>query len=158
MKYPWPRYTTTYVIFFIALLWVPVSHIDRIYAEFPETQMCQAHAELGAQVCDVRNSIISVNNPDDYTPLITTAGTARFVLIGDSTHGSHEFYLERINISKRLITEQNFTLIAIEGNWSCEPCPFQNPPGVESRRTIRRNKSITARAISAKMTAAAAAS
>ena len=117
MKYPWPRYTTTYFIFFIALLWVPVSHIDRIYAEFPETQMCQAHVEPGAQVCDVRNSIIAVNHPDDYTPLITTAGTARFVLIGDSTHGSHEFYLERINISKRLIKEQNFTLIAIEGNW-----------------------------------------
>ncbi len=117
MIYPRPRSFTTYFIFFLAFLWVPVRHIDTIYAELFEAHMCQSHVELGAQVCDVRNSIISVNHPDDYTPLLTTAGTARFVLIGDSTHGSHEFYLERINISKRLITEHNFTLIAIEGNW-----------------------------------------
>ena len=50
-------------------------------------------------------------------PLSTKRAKAHFVLIGDSTHGSHEFCLERINISKRLIKEKNFTLIAIEAEW-----------------------------------------
>jgi len=102
---------------FIALLWIPLSHIDTIHAEFSETDTCQSQVEHGSQIGDLQHVLTSFNHPDDYTPLIATAGKAHMVLIGDSTHGSHEFYLERINISKRLIKEQNFTLIAIEGNW-----------------------------------------
>ena len=65
----------------------------------------------------LRNSLKPVNSINDYDQLIRKSGQHRFVLIGDSTHGSHEFYQQRIEISKRLIKEKNFKLIALEGDW-----------------------------------------
>jgi erythromycin esterase-like protein len=44
-------------------------------------------------------------------------GDARFVLIGESTHGTHEFYRDRARITQRLIAEKGFTGVAIEGDW-----------------------------------------
>jgi len=118
MKYPWSQSTQQYCIVFIAFLWILVGHLDIIHAEFPEIQLCQSQLEPGSHACALRHRITAVEHPDDYSPLITTAGAAHIVLIGDSTHGTHEFYRERINISKRLITDHNFTLIVIEGNWA----------------------------------------
>ena len=65
----------------------------------------------------LKRSITPLNNPDDYNTLINRAAQVPFVLIGDSTHGTHEFYQQRINISKRLIQEQGFKLILMEGDW-----------------------------------------
>jgi predicted phosphoribosyltransferase len=45
----------------------------------------------------------------DYDPLLERATAARFVLIGEASHGTHEFYRERAEITKRLIAEQGFT-------------------------------------------------
>jgi erythromycin esterase-like protein len=42
---------------------------------------------------------------DDYDALLTLIGNARFVLIGEARHGTHEFYSERATITKRLIDE-----------------------------------------------------
>ncbi|MBD2362533.1 erythromycin esterase family protein [Anabaena minutissima FACHB-250] len=53
----------------------------------------------------------------DYDPLINLIGNARFVLIGEASHGTHEFYEQRIEITKRLIQEQGFTAVAIEADW-----------------------------------------
>ena len=39
----------------------------------------------------------------DYTPLIRRIGDARFPLLGEASHGTHEFYRERARITKRLI-------------------------------------------------------
>jgi hypothetical protein len=39
------------------------------------------------------------------------------VLLGEASHGTHEFYRERAEISKRLITEQGFTAVAVEGDF-----------------------------------------
>jgi erythromycin esterase-like protein len=41
----------------------------------------------------------------DYDPLLELIGDCRFVLLGEASHGTHEFYLERANITRRLITE-----------------------------------------------------
>ena len=68
-------------------------------------------------MCDLRQVITSIDESVDYRPLIEKASEAHFVLIGDSTHGSHEFYMERIEISKQLIQQKAFRLIAIEGSW-----------------------------------------
>ena len=54
---------------------------------------------------------------DDYDALRTLIGNARFVLIGEATHGTHEFYSERATITKRLITEKGFSILAIEADW-----------------------------------------
>jgi len=53
----------------------------------------------------------------DYDPLLQLVGDARFVLIGEASHGTHEFYLERAAITKRLLVEKGFSIIAIEADW-----------------------------------------
>src|SRR6185503_9348157 len=54
---------------------------------------------------------------EDYDPLIELIGNARYVLLGEATHGTHEFYKARAEITKRLIAEKNFTVIAWEADW-----------------------------------------
>lgn len=53
----------------------------------------------------------------DYGPLLDLIGEARFVLLGEASHGTHEFYRERAQITKRLITEKGFTAVAVEADW-----------------------------------------
>jgi erythromycin esterase-like protein len=54
---------------------------------------------------------------DDYDALLFQLGDARVVLIGEATHGTHEFYRERARITRRLIEEKGFAGVAIEGDW-----------------------------------------
>ncbi|HEY8227928.1 MAG TPA: erythromycin esterase family protein [Pyrinomonadaceae bacterium] len=53
----------------------------------------------------------------DYDALIQQIGDARFVLIGEASHGTHEFYRERAQITKRLIKERGFDAVAVEADW-----------------------------------------
>jgi erythromycin esterase-like protein len=53
----------------------------------------------------------------DYDPLFEQIGDARVVLLGEATHGTHEFYRERARITQRLITEKGFTVVAVEADW-----------------------------------------
>jgi erythromycin esterase-like protein len=53
----------------------------------------------------------------DYDPLMDRIGKARFALLGEASHGTHEFYRERLEITKRLIVEKNFTAVAAEADW-----------------------------------------
>lgn len=52
-----------------------------------------------------------------YSSLLNKIGNARFVLIGEATHGTQEFYQARIEITKQLIQQKNFMAVAIEGDW-----------------------------------------
>src|SRR5437870_5135922 len=54
---------------------------------------------------------------NDYDALLELIGNARIVLLGEASHGTHEFYFERAQITKRLIAEKNFTVLAIEADW-----------------------------------------
>lgn len=54
----------------------------------------------------------------DYDRLIAAAAGTTRVMLGESTHGTHEYYRERARITQRLIREQGFNAIAIEGDWS----------------------------------------
>jgi len=53
----------------------------------------------------------------EYDALLALIGDARYVLIGDASHGTHEFYAERAAITKRLIAEKGFTAVAVEADW-----------------------------------------
>ncbi|MFL6596475.1 MAG: erythromycin esterase family protein [Chthoniobacterales bacterium] len=53
----------------------------------------------------------------DYNALLQLIDDARFVLIGEASHGTHEFYFERAAITKRLIAEKDFSILAIEADW-----------------------------------------
>jgi erythromycin esterase-like protein len=53
----------------------------------------------------------------DFDSLIEQVGTADFVLLGEASHGTHEFYEARAEITKRLVREKGFTVIAWEADW-----------------------------------------
>ena len=53
----------------------------------------------------------------DYDPLLNLIGDAHFVLLGEASHGTHEFYRQRAQITKRLIQEKGFTAVAVEADW-----------------------------------------
>ncbi len=54
---------------------------------------------------------------EDLDPVVEAIGRARFVLLGEATHGTSEFYTWRAAISKRLIRERGFSFVAVEGDW-----------------------------------------
>lgn len=54
---------------------------------------------------------------EDYDSLMDLIGDARFVLMGEASHGTHEFYEQRAEITKRLIREKGFTAVAVEADW-----------------------------------------
>ena len=54
---------------------------------------------------------------DDYDSLLAHIGDARIVLLGEASHGTHEFYRERAEITRRLIREKDFVAVAVEADW-----------------------------------------
>ena len=58
-----------------------------------------------------------LNNPKDIDILLDRIGESQFVLLGEASHGTSEFYQWRTEISKRLILEKGFSFIAVEGDW-----------------------------------------
>lgn len=53
----------------------------------------------------------------DYDSLLSLVGNSHFVLIGEASHGTHEFYATRAAITKRLIEEKGFQAVALEADW-----------------------------------------
>jgi erythromycin esterase-like protein/predicted phosphoribosyltransferase len=56
-------------------------------------------------------------DPQQYDELIEGIGNARVVLLGEATHGTHEFYRERAYITRRLIVEKGFAGVAVEADF-----------------------------------------
>ena len=65
----------------------------------------------------VREVAVPLGNARDLDALMEMVGDARFVLLGEASHGTHEFYTWRTEISKRLIREKDFSFLAVEGDW-----------------------------------------
>jgi erythromycin esterase-like protein len=72
-------------------------------------------ATLSRQIETVAHPLTGA--PADYNPLLALVGTARFVLLGEASHGTHEFYCARAQITQRLIQEKGFTAVAVEADW-----------------------------------------
>lgn len=53
----------------------------------------------------------------DWDALLEMIGDAPLVLLGEASHGTHEFYRARAQITRRLITEKGFTAVAVEADW-----------------------------------------
>ena len=49
--------------------------------------------------------------------MLELIGEARFALLGEASHGTHDFYYERAEITKRLIVDKGFTAVAVEADW-----------------------------------------
>jgi erythromycin esterase len=58
-----------------------------------------------------------LHSPAALDPLLQAAGNASVVMLGEASHGTHEYYTWRAAISKRLIQEHDFSFIAVEGDW-----------------------------------------
>jgi erythromycin esterase-like protein len=56
-------------------------------------------------------------SPRDLDPLLELTRDAHCVLIGEASHGTHEFYRLRAELTQRLIEEQGFVAVAAEADW-----------------------------------------
>lgn len=69
----------------------------------------------------VVDSVIQHTYPLEHTadlqPLLDRIGNAKIVMLGEASHGTHEYYTWRAQLSKRLIEEKGFNFIAVEGDW-----------------------------------------
>lgn len=73
------------------------------------------HSSLSEAIAS--SAHILTGSTDDYDSLLALIGDARFVLLGEASHGTHEFYRERARITRRLIIEKDFTAVAVEADW-----------------------------------------
>lgn len=76
---------------------------------------------MNRRVAAIRDGIAREARPlrtaADLDPLIELIGDARYVLLGEASHGTSEYYTWRAELSKRLIAEQGFSFVAVEGDW-----------------------------------------
>jgi erythromycin esterase-like protein len=65
----------------------------------------------------IRDAARPIEGVRDYDPLLELIGNAQVVLLGEASHGTHEFYRERARITQRLIEEEGFAAVAVEADW-----------------------------------------
>ena len=66
---------------------------------------------------DVRALAMPLRDDTDLDPLLDRIGDARVVAIGEASHGTHEYYTWRAALTRRLVEERGFGLVAVEGDW-----------------------------------------
>ncbi|WP_216827445.1 erythromycin esterase family protein [Alkalihalobacterium elongatum] len=65
----------------------------------------------------IKKHAVPFSNTNELNPLIQKASHAKYVLLGEASHGTSEFYTIRSDITKQLIQEHQFDFIAVEGDW-----------------------------------------
>ncbi|MBA4124870.1 MAG: erythromycin esterase family protein [Acidobacteria bacterium] len=66
----------------------------------------------------IQEKAVRLNDAADVADeILSLVGEARFVLIGEASHGTHEFYRCRAEITKRLIAERGFSAVAVEADF-----------------------------------------
>ncbi len=68
-------------------------------------------------VDQIRALTMPLEDEADLDPLLDRIGDARFVLLGEASHGTSDYYVWRARLSKRLIEEKDFSFVAVEGDW-----------------------------------------
>jgi protein-L-isoaspartate(D-aspartate) O-methyltransferase len=92
-------------------------------------------ARIASLITDASEPFQSVEHAS-LDPLLDRIGSARVVLIGESTHGTSEFYKLRARITQALIARAGFNIVAIEADW---------PDTAAIDRTVRRRPSTNLR-------------
>jgi len=87
-----------------------------------ESNLASSPSSPGAKAPDPleavrRHAVRLEGGRHDYDSLIDAIGGARLVLLGEASHGTHEFYRERALITRRLIAEKGFAGVAVEADW-----------------------------------------
>jgi erythromycin esterase len=79
-----------------------------------------AHTEPPAPaqlLAAIRSLSRPLRSPADLDPLVDHIADGHYVLLGEASHGTHEYYAWRSTLSRRLIEEKGFSFIAVEGDW-----------------------------------------
>lgn len=79
------------------------------------TKAVSFHEEEAIKI--ISHESLKLANAHDLDPLMERIGDSRIVMLGEASHGTHEYYAWRSHITKKLIQEKNFSLIAVEGDW-----------------------------------------
>ncbi|MGK5554198.1 erythromycin esterase family protein [Actinomadura kijaniata] len=69
------------------------------------------------EVEEVLGSALPLEVEADLDPLLERVGDARCVLLGEASHGTHEYYAWRAALTRRLVAEKGFSFVAVEGDW-----------------------------------------
>lgn len=69
------------------------------------------------ELSQIRSLARPLTGPAELDDLVEKFGEARFVCLGEASHGTHEYYAWRAALSRRLIAEKGFTWIGVEGDW-----------------------------------------
>lgn len=71
-----------------------------------------------SSLSEVRDNARRLQGSDsDYDGVIELARDRQFVLLGEASHGTHEFYAMRASITQRLIEDLGFDAVIVEGDW-----------------------------------------
>jgi erythromycin esterase-like protein len=65
----------------------------------------------------IRKAAFPLTTDHDHERILSEIGNASLVLIGEATHGTHDFYATRARLTRALIEECGFSAVAIEGDW-----------------------------------------
>ena len=110
----------------------PFVAVSTVYKKFDQTTDDEVRALLGTQTTDapgrdgrpsarlVAIQCDAVTAPGGVVPdreLFDLVGDARLVLIGEASHGTHEFYAARAQLTRRLVEEMGFRAIVVEADW-----------------------------------------
>jgi len=79
---------------------------------------CAKENTNGSAVVSLDIPTHPLQTTQDLDVILNQIGDARIVLLGEASHGTAEYYEWRAALSKRLIREKGFDLIAVEGEWA----------------------------------------
>ena len=89
---------------------------------------------------DVRALASPLRTPQDLDPVLDRIGDARIVLLGEASHGTHEYYAWRAALTRRLVEERGFGFVAVEGDWpecfEVNRCVKHRPGAATSPRAV----------------------
>jgi erythromycin esterase-like protein len=76
-----------------------------------------AHSREDIQTLRMNMEALPGSDAPGFGDTFDRFGDARIVLLGEATHGTHEFYAARAQITRRLIEHHGFNVVAVEGDW-----------------------------------------
>lgn len=99
--------------------------VSQWYDDFSQVEdedvVAQLHKNNLSKVADIADeitkSLFKFKKPNDLHSLAESVKNKRVVMLGESTHGTAEFYEIRAELSKLLIENYGFNFIAVEGDW-----------------------------------------
>jgi erythromycin esterase len=69
------------------------------------------------EISEIRSMAVPLDDLTDLDALLARVGSARYVLLGEASHGTADYYRWRATITRRLVTDHGFSFVAVEGDW-----------------------------------------